>query len=296
MVKATLSLFAIFLLVSSSAAQTAQRSASLKSLVEAERAFAKTSTEIGARPSFMRYFADSALVFRPHPVRYKEAMKNVPMPKNPLETSLVWEPIWADVAQSGDFGYTTGPSVWTDHTPAHRPTYYGFYFSFWKKQPTGEWKVVFDVGTELPGPYPGSRELRSPETHVAGKKTAAAQHSGPMEAERAFHAAVLNKGLQSVSGELMEPAVRIYRQGVQPIVGLDSARTYFSGHPYLSTWEPIGADVAASGDLGYTYGSYGIRNAAEGEKGYFLHAWKRSASGQWKLAAEVLSPLPQEKK
>ena len=143
------------------AAQSKQANPALMTVVESERAFARKSLEVGSRAAFMLFFADDAIVFRPHPVNYKEAMKNAPPLKNPLETTLDWEPIWADVSSDGDLGYTTGPSVWTDHTPAKRPTYYGFYFSFWRKQPSGEWKVVFDVGTELPGQYGGSRVLGS---------------------------------------------------------------------------------------------------------------------------------------
>jgi hypothetical protein len=76
----------------------------LSSLVEAERSFARTSLENGARPAFMKFFSDDAVVFRPGPVRYKEAMKDVPLPANPKETSLQWEPLFADVAASGDMG------------------------------------------------------------------------------------------------------------------------------------------------------------------------------------------------
>lgn len=277
--------------------QTVQNRSSLMSLVESERAFAKTSTEIGARPSFMKFFADDAVVFRPHPVNYKEAMKNVPMPKNPLEATLEWEPIWADIARSGDFGYTTGPSVWTDHSPAKRPTYYGFYFSFWKKQSTGEWKVVFDVGTELSGPYSGRRTLRSP---LDGKKAAdlhlgaEQQRSSLMESERLFLMSIQKNGAQTGLNETLARDARVYRQQSQPIIGIDSIRNTFAQRPYLTSWEAMHADVAASGDLGYTYGSYTVKGNTNDEKGYFLHAWKRDGANRWKLVAEVTSPLPPE--
>jgi ketosteroid isomerase-like protein len=267
------------------------------SLVESERAFAKTSTEIGARPSFMKYFADDAIVFRPHPVNYKEAMKNVPMPKNPREATLEWEPIWADIARSGDFGYTTGPSLWTDQSPAKRPPYNGFYFSFWKKQTTGEWKVVFDVGTELPGPYNGSRTFHSPlngnkpaDLHLGPEQ----QRSSLMESERLFLMSVQRNGTQTGLSEVLAPDARVYRQQAQPIIGIDSIRQTFAHRPYLTSWEPMHADVATSGDLGYTYGSYTVKGTPNDEKGYFLHAWKRDGANRWKLVAEVVSPLPPE--
>jgi len=295
--KRTLLLVTAVALHSISQGQTARNLSPLMSLVESERAFAKTSTEIGARPSFMKFFADSAVVFRPHPVLYKEAMKNVPMPKNPLEATLEWEPIWADISRSGDLGYTTGPSTWTDHSPAKRPTYHGFYFSFWKKQPMGDWKVVFDVGTELPGPYSGSRAFRSPETvknsseiHLSPEQ----QQSSLMDAEQTFLASVQKNGTEKGLYETLSRDGRVYRQESQPIIGIDSIRATFARRPYLTTWTPTRAEVAASGDLGYTYGSYTVKAARADEKGYFLHAWKRDAANRWKLVAEVTSPLPPE--
>jgi len=283
------------------AGQAKTSNPSLMALVEAERAFAGTSVKIGARPSFMMYFADDALVFRPHPVKYKEAMKNVPLPKNPTETTLEWEPLWADISRSGDLGYTTGPSVWTDHSPAKRPAYYGFYFSFWKKQPTGEWKVVFDVGTELPGPFEGPRVFKSPagvdRNTPAVKLSAEQERTSLMAAETGFQELVRQKGMKKALTEYLDKEVRIYRQKSQPIVGIKSIEAYFSGAPYLSAWKPMEADVAQSGDLGYSYGSYTVTNskiAGETEKGYYLHGWRRDALNHWRLVAEVTSPLPPE--
>jgi ketosteroid isomerase-like protein len=275
--------------------------ASLMSLVESERAFAATSVRIGVRPSFMMYFADDAVVFRPHPVKYKEAMKNVPVPKNPTETTLEWEPLCADISRSGDLGYTTGPSVWTDHGPAKRSTYYGFYFSFWKKQPTGEWKVVFDVGTELPGPYEGPRVFHSQaniQSRIAMVNVSAEeQRLSLLIAEGEFLELARHKGTRMALEANLDKEARIYRQKLQPIVGIDSIQAYFSNKPYLEAWEALEASVAEAGDLGYSYGSYSVRhgnNAGGDEKGYFLHAWKRDASNRWRLAAEVTSPLPPE--
>lgn len=281
--------------------QTRTVAASLKALVESERAFAKTSVKIGARPSFMMYFADDAVVFRPHPVKYKEAMKDIPSPKNPTEATLEWEPLRADVSRSGDLGYTTGPSVWTDHSPARRPTYYGFYFSFWKKQPSGEWKVVFDVGTELPGPYSGPRVLRSPAPVKAAvpmvTMSAQEQRSSLLVAEAKFLELIGHDGLQKALRATLDKEARIYRQKSQPVIGIDSIQTYFSDKPYLSTWEALDGRVAEAGDLGYSYGSYTVRNETRpgnDEKGYYLHAWRRDSSNRWRLVAEVTSPLPPE--
>jgi hypothetical protein len=65
--------------------------AALQEIVEAERAFARTCAEKGIRASFLEYFADDGIAFRPGPVRYKEAVKDSPQP-DPQLVTLAWEP------------------------------------------------------------------------------------------------------------------------------------------------------------------------------------------------------------
>lgn len=275
----------------------------LSSLVEAERLFAQTSLEIGARAAFMKFFADDAVVFRPTPVKYKEAMKNVPPPAKPLETTLAWEPLYADVAASGDMGYTTGPAVWTDHSPAKRPTYYGFYFSVWKKQSAGEWKVVFDVGTEQPGPYIGSRTLLAPATIERKKMLTTLQpgehNASMMEAEREFLGALQKDGAIKAITRYSGKEPRVYREKEVPVVGTDSLKAFFSRTPYLSNWKPLVGDVARSGEMGYVYGAYKTKTSARVDSGYYVRVWKRDDANMWKFVAEVagppLSPAPPSK-
>ena len=293
---------AVLLVGSLCPGQVVRDSLSLASLVETERCFARTSIEKGIRASFMAFFANDAVVFRPHPVKYKEVMKSVPAPKDPLEVTLQWEPLYADVSVAGDMGYTTGPSVWTDNSPAKRPTYYGFYFSVWKKQPAGEWKVVFDIGTEQLGPYNELRTVRyaPPVGHKEAEQNLKPEEhrASLMYAERNFRALTQKGGALRAFSQCLDDEARVYREKERPIAGRNLIQAYFSGKSYLSTWEPMQCDVAKSGDLGYVYGSYTIEasggGSAVGEKGYYVRVWRRDAMNEWKVVAEVISPLPPE--
>ena len=283
-------------------AQTIEYLRMLSSLVEAERAFARRSLEIGARPAFLEFFADDAIVFRPQPVKYKEAMKSAPAQSNPLATTLSWEPLFADVSVGGDLGYTTGPAVWTDHTPAKRPARYSYYFSVWKKQDAGGWKVVFDVGTEQTHLYSGSRVLQSPA--VRGKEVAELSQSTDdhirslMRAEGEFLAVLREKGKANALVQSAGVDVRIYREKTAPLVGIDAIREFFSSHQYMNEWTAEFCDVARAGDMGYVYGSYASGGSADAmdalEKGYYMRVWKRDRLNIWRIAAEVTSPMPVE--
>jgi ketosteroid isomerase-like protein len=75
----------------------------------------------------------------------------------PEGTTLTWTPIKADMAASGDLGYTYGNYVFTSkNKEGKRVVSYGKYTSIWKKQKDGQWKVVVDMGNSSPEPTTGN--------------------------------------------------------------------------------------------------------------------------------------------
>ena len=64
-----------------------------------------------------------------------------------------WKPVEADVAHSGDLGYTWGNYEFQITGPdGLAQTNYGKYISVWRKQPDGTWKVVLDGSNPSPAP------------------------------------------------------------------------------------------------------------------------------------------------
>lgn len=286
-------------------AQDQQISPTLSSLFDAERAFAKRCGEVGIRASFLEFFADDAIVFSPHPVKYKEAVKDRPAPPNPLAYALEWEPIFGEVSAAGDMGYDTGPSVFTNKT-AEKPTpQYGFFFSVWKKLADGNWKVVLDVGgAETTEPYTGSREAKTAPAAankaMNAKVNVEAERANVLNAERAFLKSAQHDGMVKAFAKHLNQDARLHRNGVQPILGQEAITQFLAKTSFIPTWEPMFADVAQSGDLGYTYGSYELKETgnagAIAEKGYYARVWKRGANGQWQVVLDTTSPLPPEEK
>jgi ketosteroid isomerase-like protein len=286
-------------------AQDQEISPTLSTLFDAERAFAKRCGEVGIRASFLEFFTDDAIVFRPHPVKYKEAVKDRPAPQNPLAYALEWEPIFGEVSAAGDMGYDTGPSVFTDKT-AEKPTpQYGFFFSVWKKQADGNWKVVLDVGgAETKEPYKGSREAKTApavaKKAMNAKVNVEAERANLLNAERVFLKSAQTGGMAKAFAKHLSQDARVHRNGVQPLLGQEAFTQFFAKTSFIPAWEPMFADVAQSGDLGYTYGSYELKDAnnagTTAEKGYYARVWKRGANDQWHVVLDTTSPLPPEEK
>ncbi|MCI0691168.1 nuclear transport factor 2 family protein [candidate division KSB1 bacterium] len=285
-------------------AQDKQISPTLLSLFDAERAFAKRCGEVGIRASFLEFFTDDAIVFRPHPAKYKEAVKDRPAPPNPLAYALEWEPIFGEVSAAGDMGYDTGPSIFTDKT-AEKPTpQYGFFFSVWKKQADGNWKVVLDVGgAETKELYKGSREMKTAPVMAENAMNAKevnveAERANLLNAERAFLKSAQTDGMAKAFAKHLSRDARLHRNGVHPVLGHDAIAQFLAKASFIPTWEPMFADVAQSGDLGYTYGSYELKETSNAgaiaEKGYYARVWKRGPNGQWQVVLDTTSPLPPE--
>lgn len=278
------------------ATSQADLQASFDALIAAERAFSKTSVEKGTKDAFLAFLADDGLLFAPGPVNGKRQTASQP----PAPGTLIWRPIHAEIAASGDLGYNTGPY---EFRPANsnQPAGYGHFMSIWKKQADGTWKVAVDMGNRHPAPAGTEPRVDGPETPIrlsgvkpAGGKAGAPEAAALLEEDRAFAQEVASKGTEAAYLARLAAEPRLYRDGRYPYVGLEAARKVLAGAAPLST-KPIAGDISKAGDFGYTYGEYQVRAAgsggAAGEAGHYTRIWRKQG-GDWKLLLEVLNALP----
>jgi ketosteroid isomerase-like protein len=274
-------------------------------VAEAERAFARRSVETGWREAFLEFFADDAVSYAPDPGNAKERLRKRPPTPQPQRVILNWWPVYADVSHSGDMGLSTGPSVGYENTPERKVVYNGYYFSVWKRQPDGAWKVAIDVGVRTPAPPAADAEsapLRTappPAARATGMviEPALVVFSLLGEERAASRRLAAGGDLGKAYGRLVGEGARLHREGVLPLVGKDAITAHLSEKARRLKWRPAAGKVSRAGDFAYTYGSYELtaRDAAV-ERGYYLHVWRRDAPGRWRLTADVMHPAPPEKK
>ena len=277
----------------------------LASLVAAERAFARTSVEKGFREAFLTFFADDGIFFQPHPVKAKETLRG--RPARPQTFTLNWEPIFGDVSDAGDLGFTTGPYTLSDNSPQSSSPQHGCFFSVWKVQSDGSWKVVIDAGITTPGPIlsaerPSFRAARHPQSKQKhAPANLESERLSLMEVDRELLRAVGRMGMGGAFGMYLDQETRLHRVGLMPRVGKESIKNYLSEKKFEAKWEPIASDLAKSGDIGYTYGRYEATasvdaSAKQPERGYYVRVWRRDAARRWKLLLDTVSPVPPEQK
>jgi ketosteroid isomerase-like protein len=266
------------------------------SLIEAEQAFAKTSAIKGTREAFLAFLAQDSILFRPNPVPGRKWIEEHPSPPD----LLAWEPAFADVAQAGDLGYTTGPWEIRKNDPQSKPSANGQYVTVWRKQEDGSWKVVLDQGIMHHPPAAPIKGVVAPKGDAA--KPAKSNRRVELESERGtllkidreLGRAVVEKGASQAYLRYLAEDARLLRMKAFPTIGKREVFAVLSQKTGRLNFQPEKSDVSASLDLGYTYGTSqfipdgGHENLVA--SGNYVRIWKRQ-DGQWKIVLDIENPL-----
>lgn len=131
-------------------------------------------------------------------------------------------------------------------------------------------------------------------TSCGSGKQAVTDASQLMEADRAFYRATSEKGLDGWVS-FLHPRAVIFPAGRPAIAGIDSIKSYYEltkFDPSQLKWEPLTAELSASGDLGFSHGNWEKPGKdREGKetvyRGKYLTVWRRDDAGKWKVVADI---------
>jgi ketosteroid isomerase-like protein len=286
------SLLTVALVLSNQVSPQTTQSA-LQTMLDTERAFAQASADRGTREAFLAFIAEDGVLFRPTAVNGKQWMMSHPPPASTKRQLLSWKPVFGDIAESGDLGYTTGPWQFKADINDEKPVAFGDFITVWKKQPDGSWKFVVDLGVSHPPPTDHDATTQMARTKTTANKPATATELLRLDSE--LSSATAAKGTEAFISQTAAD-IRVFRNGHLPFVGRSTIATAFPTDGAAWSWESRFADVSAAGDLGYTYGTY-LRKSKDAvvEKGNYLRIWKKLA-GNWRVVMDVADPLPPEQK
>lgn len=246
-----------------------------QSLLATEQAFANCSAAISADSAFLRFLADDGVLLRPGPVNGKTWIRDHPSPT----LMLRWRPALGIASSAGDLGFTTGPfEDWeTDDTTGTR--YHGEFMTAWKRQADGTWKFVFDFGAGHPQDTWNVRAaptvLPQGDSGEAGSDTAGVRG--------------MLLSLREAAPASLSSDIRLLRPDSLPVTDVSRVTDVLNREKTLVTRTPLFADVARSGDLAYTYGTFTTPGDQNGVKrGYYFSLWKRNPRRSWDLLWDVL--------
>jgi ketosteroid isomerase-like protein len=253
----------------------------VRAMVEAEKKFYETGQVKGTRAAFLEFLAEDGIVFRPGPVNGKESWGKRP------ETGfdLVWEPTFAAIARSADFGYDTGPAKWRANKKEEKFSGYGHFISIWKKQKDGPWKVALDVGIENM-----KSDVKPPLRLVLPKNRKPGTLETLQEAQSAFVATAKLDFAQAFR-QFGSDEVRLYRNGSFPTVKKKDGLELLVPEAGVAM-EVMKTDMSSSADLAYSYGSITNTWPRPGLPEHFLQIWQTDDKGAWKLVLDWQQPVP----
>ena len=138
------------------AQQAAAPPADLEVLMEADRAFAEAVAQ-GGTEAWVSWFATDGAQIQPGSgeIMGHDAIRSLMAGLDDPNFKLSWKPLRADIAASGDLGWTTGSYVSEGVGPDGEPRRgQGRYVTIWRKGADGAWKVVMDLGNPTQSPTP----------------------------------------------------------------------------------------------------------------------------------------------
>jgi len=111
-----------------------------------------------------------------------------------------------------------------------------------------------------------------------------------IEADIAFSDYSAKNGYHKAFIEYADDSVVLLKPGRMPIIGKQSLIEIYqerSDSGLILTWKPEKAILAASGDLGYTYGFWTFIAQNDTSRGSYLSIWKKQADGKWKYSLDT---------
>jgi ketosteroid isomerase-like protein len=245
-----------------------------KSLAAAEMAFARESLEQGTRAAFLHALSDEGILFQPGPQNGKKSWETKPATGGGV---LQWQPVLVATATNGDLGFTTGPWSFKESAAAREATAFGQFVSIWRRE-NGQWKLLFDIGSENPRPTAPAPELQLVENHAPNESPVTALAS-MLALDRSYAADRAGK-FSSVA----EESIRYYPPGEFPILGQSAAAAALRATGKPIAFGEAKGEVSHGGDFGVAWGEY----TADADPGYYLRIWRKERGGEWKLALELL--------
>ena len=279
--------------------QTTPPPPEIRKMVEAELAFAKKALDTNIRDAFYENMAENAILFRPTPVNAKEYFKDRPANPGPI---LAWYPSYAEIAGSGDLGWTMGP--WEFRSAKDKaPEAWGHFASVWQRQPTGEYKVVFDEGHSTPSKPPQDSlrwailPSREKEGVLMDLKGFSNSQKSLGDADAAYSKMLAEKGLPSALAQFADDDVRLLREEKPEYRGVEEASKALE-HEWdagVTSWDMKPGAISYTLDLAFTYGVATMgekaKDSPRGRKVFRI--WRRSSpTADWKLALDVTNPVP----
>jgi ketosteroid isomerase-like protein len=138
-----------------------------------------------------------------------------------------------------------------------------------------------------------------PNTRPLASASAKATADTLRQLEGEFMKAAAERGSAGYMSYYADDAVEVPNGGpiIQGKVNIAKGMGFLDQKDNHLTWTPVGADISASADLGYTYGTFEFRSKDRDGKpvidhGKYTSIWKKQQDGSWKVVLDMGNASP----
>ncbi len=258
------------------------RTAALDAMVAAERAFAAATKEMGVRNGFLTFFAADAVALESagdgtaRVVPARGGIAASPATVLPPPSVLTWSPYLGQVSGDGALGWLTGP--YENRNSSTGAVGRGVYFSVWRRQTDGTWRVWLDQGIAVSAPWLAPTDFRAADEPGRPRSDGL----GDMEQQVTRDAAAWAAHLA--------PSVRLHRQGVQPVLGRSAVVEWRARKWRTVRYQPARTETSAARDMAVVIGGYAATTADGAEYGVYVRVWQVASDGRWVIVFETSKP------
>ncbi|MBS1731828.1 MAG: hypothetical protein JST02_00900 [Bacteroidetes bacterium] len=123
------------------------------------------------------------------------------------------------------------------------------------------------------------------------KKAKVADKKELLAVDQAFSQMSEEKGMKTAFIEYIDSNGVLLRPNEMPIIGANAIDylIQLNDTDFTLTWQPNGAGIAESGELGYTFGVYAMKPKAKDTTiyGTYTSIWKKQEDGKWKFILDT---------
>lgn len=213
----------------------------------------------------------------------------------PDSAVISWEPVYARIAKSGDWGFTSGPFTCRENNS--EPVRYGTYLSLWKKNRKGAWKLAYTSAV-----FHGKPKNEEPKLVFLNPKNNKFIHQRSQSrleqrkdiiiSSDQLYGTILKADNPIARKEFLSDDTRLLFPHREPIIGKKAVNAFWEKQEGKLSSKPIDADRAYSGELSMTYGEAVISNKKGDVKNYnYIRIWEIQPEFNWNVIAEMFVPV-----
>lgn len=255
------------------------------SLITADRNAAMISKAQGPHAAFSSIIDKTSTFYVPSGVNAFNYLNNRPN----IADVMTWEPNFALVSKSLEFGVTSGQMEFQKVGAIKR---FGQYLTIWKRDKKGVWKVDLRAEVENYGKQ-AAKDLTYQEPDDSWylkhrSQVRLKQREDIVQSTDQLFSTISKRDTEAAYREFMADDVRFYYPWQNELEGKTNVVNFIKKQRIDIETEPIKVGRAYSGEYAYSQGTSTIHSKEKAVKFNYIRVWKLQDDFQWRVILEMM--------